>query len=205
MNTFALLETPFFRSIETGRSEGIKNHYEEIRSLIVLFSTGDSGWRTIHTGLSLLIAETEYLLSTGMSEELAGYARRIIGIAVRLIGQVELMVNNTSDSAMKSPSTDDNNEDMITDSDPPVTLTANYSDVVEIINAIITMKMINNGRVKNAVIINGIHRLFGLDYSSDKYYNSRNAIRNRCPKEGTSLTYFLDTARDMVNAELMAG
>lgn len=208
METFALLNTRFLESLEAGNENRIKEDYEEIRSKIVCFSHDTECWRTVHTGLTLLVTELEYLLEEGLPGNLPGYARRILTLARHMISQVELIVSHSTAAA---ETVNIGNTEEVSKEEPhqsktpeiaPLTLTANYSDLAEIINVIITMKMANGGRVKNNVIIEAVHNMFGLDCGTDRYYNTRNAIRYRCPKEGTSLTYFLDAARDAVNTEL---
>lgn len=207
METLTLLHTPFFASLENRDDSRIRNDYEDIRSLIVAFSMDNDCWRTVHTGLAILVTEVSFLIDEGLPEELARYGRRILTLAKCMIAQVELTASRFLSDTVSEPT--ENKETVTEEKDEtaettPLTLSANYSDLAEIINVIITMKMANGGRVKNTAIINAVHRLFGLECGVDRYYNTRNAIRNRCPREGTSLTYFLDAAKESVNNELSA-
>lgn len=60
--------------------------------------------------------------------------------------------------------------------------------------------MVNGGNVPNSVIINGVHELFGLDYSTNKYYKTRGEIIRRSPP-GNERAYFLKAAAQTLNSE----
>lgn len=197
METFSLLKTEFFRRLEEGIEEHIKSHYEEMRSLMVKFAHGNFSWRDIHTALSILVSEIEVIIEDEIPAILKNYGKRIMAIANRLIAQIELMVNNGLKAVQpKAASKEDAEEE--------VTLTAKYSDVVEIINLIISMKMINGGNIPNEAVINRIHRMFGIDRKPSDYYNVRNSLKKRCPKENEPFTYFLAAGIEVLNAELAA-
>lgn len=197
METFSLLKTEFFRRLEEGVEEQIRSHYEDMRSFMVKFANGNLSWRDIHTGLSILVSEIESIIEEPIPATLIKYGKRVMAIANRLIAQIELMVNNGLKAVQPKSASKESTEE-------EVTLTAKYSDVVEIINLIISMKMINGGNIPNEAVINRVHRMFCIERKPSDYYNVRNSLKKRCPKDDEPFTYFLAAGIDVLNAELAA-
>lgn len=199
METLTLLNSRFFLNIEEGIETDIKTHYKEIRSLIVSFSQGNSHWRNIHTGLTLFISEVKAITKDAIGEILH-YGNRILDIAVGLLNQLELMVKSGN---MNPTCKSADSETEVQEKPNPkkkLKLTANYTAVCEIINMIISMNMFNGGDVVKNDIIDRVHELFGLDYSTTKYYKTRGEIIRRCPADEVR-TYFLKAAMDVLNSE----
>lgn len=197
METFSLLKTEFFRRLEEGIEEQIRSHYEDMRSLMVKFAHGNLSWRDIHTGLTILISEVEVIIEDEIPAILKKYGKRVLSIARGLLAQIELI---TDKGIQFTPKTSASTEQV----EEPVTLTAQYSDVVEIINLIIAMKMINGGNIKNEVIIQRMHKVFGLNKTVADYYSARKGLKRRCPKNDTTFAYFIAAGLTVLNAELAA-
>lgn len=199
MDTLTLLNSRFFLNIEDGIETDIRTHYKEIRSLIVSFSHGCSNWRNIHTGLTLFISEVRAIVKEAIGEILH-YGNRILDIAVGLLNQLELLVKSGTVLEDTSPILKEEEEPIKKKSSKKLKLTAKYTAVCEIINMIISMNMFNGGDVVKNDIIDRVHELFGLDYSTTKYYKTRGEIIRRCPEDEIR-TYFLKAASKVLNSE----
>lgn len=197
METFSLLKTEFFRRLEEGIEEQIRSHYEDMRSFMVKFANDNLSWRDIHTGLTILISEIEVIIEDEIPAILKKYCKRVLSIAKGLLAQIELISDKGFMPVTKKATPTESEE-------APVTLTAQYSDVVEIINLIIAMKMINGGNIKNEVIIQRMHRVFGLNKTVADYYSARKGLKRRCPKNDTTFAYFIAAGLTTLNAELAA-
>lgn len=197
MEKFSLLKTEFFRRLEEGIEEQIKSHYEDMRSIMVKFAHGNLSWRDIHTGLTILISEVEVIIEDEIPAILRKYGKRVLSIAKGLLAQIELITEKDIMPTTKTGTPSEQIEDT-------VTLTAKYSDVVEIINLIIAMKMLNGGNIKNEVIIQRMHRVFGLNKTVADYYSARKGLKRRCPKNDTTFAYFIAAGLTTLNAELAA-
>lgn len=196
--TFTLLESRFFLNLEEGNETDIKVHYEDIRKMIVAFVHGKLHWRIIHTGLTMFISEVTHLVSESVCNTLAGYGRRILEIAKGLLHQLELLLesgNNETETVSESALAEKQNKVR-----KKVKLTAKYTAVCEIINMIISMNMINGGDIPSNEVINRVHELFGLNYSTDKYYKTRGEIIRRCPEDGCR-PYFIKAALEVLKCE----
>lgn len=197
MENFSLLKTEFFRRLEEGIEEQIKSHYEDMRSIMVKFAHGNLSWRDIHTGLTILISEVEVIIEDEIPAILRKYGKRVLSIAKGLLAQIELITEKDIMPTTKTGTTSEQIEDT-------VTLTAKYSDVVEIINLIIAMKMLNGGNISNETIINRIHWAFGINRKPGDYYNVRKSLKKRCPEDDETFAYFLSAGLKVLNAELAA-
>lgn len=197
MQKLSLLKASFFISLEEGDETDIRVHYEEMRHIIVSFAHGTVHWRDIHTGLSIFISEVAMIIEDAIGKKLINYGRRILEIAKKLLRQLELMVETGHFSNADY-------EESPADSQPAVkkrvSLSAKYTAVCEIINMIITMRMINGGDIAGNEVIRRVHELFGLDYATDKYYKTRGEIIRRCPENGQR-AYFLMSAVKTLNCE----
>ena len=195
--TFTLLKTRFFLNLEDGNETDMKAHYEDMRSIIVSFVHSSLNWREIHTGLTMFISEVSHIIGDTIGKKLRGYAARILEIAKGLLRQLELLVENgvTTSCETGEPKCEESPK-----VEKKVRLSSKYTAVCEIINMIISMKMINGGNITSNEIISRVHRLFGLDYPSDKYYKTRGEIIRRSPEDGDR-AYFLMAAVRTLNYE----
>ncbi len=194
-----LLDHDFICGIEEGNESVAKEHYTGMRSAIVEFSHSSLHWREIHTGLTIIIAELSVLVNEATPATVAIYAKRILAIAEGMLRQIEMAISKNHDIRIESAKEDTK------EADTKVTFTGKYADFCEAVLLILAAKFGNGGHtsVRNHIII-GIHRIFGLEYDSKKFQNARDGIKRRCPAKGSRVTYFLDTAVDVVNAELAA-
>lgn len=197
METFTLLNASFFLHLEEGNEAEIKNHYEEMRSMIVEFAHGDDNWRNIHTGLTLFISEVATIIEEAIGTILK-YGKRILAIAKGLISQIELIAKNAIEVPAAHAKKNTSPED---DSDSSLTMTCDYADFCEIINMAITMKLFNGGRAKAKAIIAKFHKVFGWNKTEQEYYNNRNAFLRRCPSDGNGRAYFMEAVARALNAE----
>lgn len=193
-----LLGHDFFSGIEQGDERVAKEHYYGMRSAIVAFSRSSLHWREIHTGLTIIIAELSVMAQESTLSKVAIYAKRILAIAEGMLRQLEMALSKNHDIQKEEPQ----EANM---SDAKVTFTGKYADFCEAVLLILSAKFGNGGHssVRNHIII-GMHRVFGLEYDSKKFQNARDGIKRRCPANGSRVTYFLDSAVDVVNAELAA-
>lgn len=198
MQKLSLLKASFFISLEEGDETDIRVHYEEMRHIIVSFAHGTVHWRDIHTGLSIFISEVAMIIEDAIGKKLINYGRRILEIAKKLLRQLELMVETGHFSSGHHESRPVDSKTVTVKK--RVTLSAKYTSVCEIINMIISMKMINGGDITASEIIHRVHTLFGLDYPADKYYKTRGEIIRRCP-ENDERAYFLKAAAKTLNYE----
>lgn len=194
MDTFTLLSAEFYLRLEARNEAEIKSHYEEMRQLVVKFAHGNLSWRDIHTGLTIFISEVSALIEENLPLPLERYAKRILAIAKGLMAQLEYIGTHHNPKVKHMP----------TKEEEPVTLTAQYSNVAEIINLIIAMKMLNGGNISNETIINRVHRMFGIDKTPADYYNARKGLKKRCPKDDENFAYFIAAGLKVLNAELAA-
>lgn len=196
--TFTLLESRFFLNLEEGNETDIKVHYEDIRKMIVAFAHGKLHWRSIHTGLTIFISEVSHLISESVGKILVGYGKRILEIAKGLLHQLELLVESgNNEMGTVSEGTPVETQEKVR---KKVKLTAKYTAVCEIINMIISMNMMNGGDIPSNEVINRVHELFGLNYTTDKYYKTRGEIIRRCP-EDECRPYFIKAALEVLKCE----
>ena len=196
--TFTLLESRFFLNLEEGNETDIRVHYEDIRKMIVAFAHGKLHWRTIHTGLTMFISEVTHLVSESVCNTLAGYGKRILEIAKGLLRQLELLVE--SGNSEMEPVSENTQAEKTNKGRRKIKLSAKYTAVCEIINMIISMNMINGGDIPSNEVINRVHELFGLNYTTDKYYKTRGEIIRRCPEDGCR-PYFIKAALEVLKSE----
>lgn len=196
MNILILLETEFFAAIENKVETDIRQHYHEIRDMIVGFAHSGANWRHIHTGLSVFIAEVSSLIE-GIENILLSYARRIVEIAKSLLRQIEL--------AIEAGVPEDEAEPVKTKSAfaKRGKLTAKYTDVCELINLIISMKMMSGGKGYAKHIIDSVHEMFALDCDTDKYYKTRGDIAGRSPMDDCR-AYFIRDGLKVLNKEYLS-
>lgn len=194
-----LLETRFFLNFEERKETDIRAHYHDARTAVVEFAHSKTGWREIHTGLTIFIAELSILIESA-TDVMKAYGQRLIEISKGLIRQIELAVTAKVDMGNEAGSDVPAGKEQSN-----AVFTGKYSDLVEVIFLFLEANFINGGsRHSRSYIIRELHRLAGLEYDAKKFHNAKNGIERRCPAEGCRVTYFLDEIIDKTNARLAA-
>lgn len=201
MKTFTLLNTAFFTQLEDGNEKNIKALYTEMRTIVIDFAHSDNHWREIHTGLSVFISEVAEIMESA-TEALSRYAKRILGIAKALLAQIEMALTAGRNNMLAQPGS---NETVKEEKKATVTFTGKYADLCELIHLVLAAGFINGASASaRQHIVKGLHSLMGLEFDPKRFQNARDGIKRRCPAKGSRVTYFLDSAVDIVNAELAA-